>query len=1479
MTIDPLIRRKLLAFSLKPALRALVAVGALTTTFTFMSGPAQAQSIPNGPENFQAQTDWVDQSPSPLTLGHIYRSFGDPDEDADIGMGKGWMHSWSGRLKLPKYYNAKYAASIAIVLPDGTSALFLKDDGEQAPWLPATGADFLLGSVGNAWQYHRASDNSIWKFDNKGWLTQVTLRNGWNYNILQTNGKVLSVANSFGRGLGFSYRTDGRLGSVTLPDGNAVNYDYNAKGSLSSVKVNSYQTHAYSYGNITFPGLVTAVGDAQGNQILGFSYNPDGSLKETTRAGVTGAYRVSYAGAASVGSAGMLVAAGTDDPNWYKASVTTTDPNGNSITRQYQGTASGVRLVGQNNARFWDKFKEELNTDLLPASKEDFQGNKTTYQWNTNRQLITQVVAASNRPEAQTTQIEWHDAMSLPTKITEAGRITQLSYDDGGNLVGTLVTDTASGKAYSSAWAYNPNGLPYSYTDAGGQTVFGYDTKGNLNKVTDPQGRISQYTHDGAGRILTATDPSGLVRSYSYNPKGQLTSFSAGGLLTTLSYMPNDKLGTVTFANGYAITYQYDGALRTSNWSDNRGNSGQYTLDAQDNATSATVKDSAANTALQVQRSINGINRVTRETIGGNQTTSMTYDANGDLTTVYGGPTQTTTFAVDGLRRLNKITDPLNNTATLTYNQLDAITSAKDFKGVTTSYTRDALGNAKQEVTPDAGTGNATYDVRGLLASTTDATDRTIGVERDALGRITKINYNNGTSSVLRYDLTGTTYNTAAAPNASIGHLSEVQDPGVTTQYQRDALGRVLRKTQILAGGETRSIAYSYVPAGQGGAGSVQSITYPSGKQLAYQYDSTGLITGMQWNGTALLSGLTWNPLGMPKGWSWPGILAAPGATAKLAEARSYNTAGQLTHTGILDLTWDAAGRVSAIEQSQMVPAAASAGGAATTTVQARIASAYTYDAAGRLIASGHSLKSTPTVNWPRVGTLATNLLDVAGYNSIGYAYDANGNRLSASINKNPASSSSTTTIRAYSLTAGTNVLASITSVTNPGGVAGATKTYQYDAAGAITSATTSGATGGAQYLHYGANGRVAKVTGTASSTDPSAVSYLYNSASQRLLKTDARQSTTAPRTEHTLYSEEDSAQLLGTYSNQRSASSAAPAGEMDSTEVIYLPTAQGMVPVAAQINGRLYAIHADHLSTPRRLTNQQGQVAWQWLLTGFGEVSPTTGARGYVQADSPVAGSLPSYAPEVTFNLRYPGQQWDEETQLSYNVNRYYGPQEGRYIQADPIGLAGGWNRFGYVGGNPLNGTDRLGLYESSPWLRAFVPGQVTFDHGMTAWENGNYGQAGLLFGAMLGEQALSVVGFRVPPVVVAPVVTRMAPVTAEAGATCVPEGIKITSKGLNLVEQNLSRFDLWEPNAAMVQRLRDSLQAGERLTGADANFYLHEIAENTGRLKGLGYDEAHAAALNKYGVSNFSIYHPEVIQNFPSEFNNAWRSYWGIK
>jgi len=50
---------------------------------------------------------------------------------------------------------------------------------------------------------------------------------------------------------------------------------------------------------------------------------------------------------------------------------------------------------------------------------------------------------------------------------------------------------------------------------------------------------------------------------------------------------------------------------------------------------------------------------------------------------------------------------------------------------------------------------------------------------------------------------------------------------------------------------------------------------------------------------------------------------------------------------------------------------------------------------------------------------------------------------------------------------------------------------------------------------------------------------------------------------------------------------------------------------------------------------------------------------------------------------------------------------------------------------------------FMSSKWQRALVPGQVQFDNGMTAIEEGRYGAASLHFGAMLGEQVATVLTF----------------------------------------------------------------------------------------------------------------------------------------
>jgi len=68
------------------------------------------------------------------------------------------------------------------------------------------------------------------------------------------------------------------------------------------------------------------------------------------------------------------------------------------------------------------------------------------------------------------------------------------------------------------------------------------------------------------------------------------------------------------------------------------------------------------------------------------------------------------------------------------------------------------------------------------------------------------------------------------------------------------------------------------------------------------------------------------------------------------------------------------------------------------------------------------------------------------------------------------------------------------------------------------------------------------------------------------------------------------------------------------------------------------------------------------------------------------------AYENQIENNLRFQGQYFDAETGLHYNRFRYYDPNCGRFINQDPIGLAGGNNNYLYVP-NPTGWVDPFGL------------------------------------------------------------------------------------------------------------------------------------------------------------------------------------------
>jgi len=74
------------------------------------------------------------------------------------------------------------------------------------------------------------------------------------------------------------------------------------------------------------------------------------------------------------------------------------------------------------------------------------------------------------------------------------------------------------------------------------------------------------------------------------------------------------------------------------------------------------------------------------------------------------------------------------------------------------------------------------------------------------------------------------------------------------------------------------------------------------------------------------------------------------------------------------------------------------------------------------------------------------------------------------------------------------------------------------------------------------------------------------------------------------------------------------------------------------------------------------------------------------------------------------------------------------------------------------------------------------------------------------------------------------------------------------------------------MMARVRQAFMRGERISGADASFYMHEISESTMMRRGMPYTAAHQAAIDKYRVSPYTLYHSDIVRASPIFSSNPW-------
>jgi RHS repeat-associated protein len=360
-----------------------------------------------------------------------------------------------------------------------------------------------------------------------------------------------------------------------------------------------------------------------------------------------------------------------------------------------------------------------------------------------------------------------------------------------------------------------------------------------------------------------------------------------------------------------------------------------------------------------------------------------------------------------------------------------------------------------------------------------------------------------------------------------------------------------------------------------------------------------------------------------------------------------------------------------------------------------------------------------------------------------------------------------------------------------------------------------------------------------------------------------------------------------------------------------------------------------DQLGTPRMVFDKSGSLSGvsRHDYLPFGEeLYAGTGGRSAAQGYSVGDGA----------RQKFTSYEHDGETGLEFAQARYYSNLQGRFTGVDPLSgnkpdQPQNWNPYSYCVNNPLVYTDPSGLvwgqryskedntiyiswYDSWGDMEKAGASAVTdflVKDSQKGWIVLNafakiaepISDAEYLEGLVNGTNFLRSAGVpmadmvrhelmkKIDPIGLAFVTGGMAaPEEAEAGI--MTSGVAISEKGLQIVEEHLIKLEgtLSMENVLMLARLRSALWSGDRLTGADASFYMHETSEATitNRImaeKGLSYqaaaDSAHALTLSKYqkfGMSQLTNYHPDVIRstlyvNGAQNWGDAYLNRWNIK
>ncbi|WDB43409.1 RHS element core protein [Escherichia albertii] len=842
-----------------------------------------------------------------------------------------------------------------------------------------------------------------------------------------------------------------------------------------------------------------------------------------------------------------------------------------------------------------------------------------------------------------------------------------------------------------------------------------YDEAGRLKAQTDAAGRRTEYSlHMASGAVTAVTGPDGRTVRYGYNSQRQVTS--------------------VTYPDGLRSSREYDEKGRLAAETSRSGETTRYSYDDPASELPTGIQDATGSTK---QMAWSRYGQLLAFTDCSGYTTRYEYDRYGQRTAVH---------REEGLSIYS------------IYDSRGRLTGQKDAQGRETRYEYSAAGDLTAIVAPDGSRSETQYDAWGKAISTTQG-GLTRSMKYDAAGRIIVLTNENGSQSTFRYDpvdrLTeqrGFDGRTQRYHYDLTGKLTQSEDEGLITLWHYDASDRITHRmvngdpaeqwqyddhgwlTEIshLSEGHRVAVHYGYDDKGRL-TGERQTVENPETGEMLWEHETghayseqepdglpsvewltygSGYLAGMKLGGTPLVE-YTRDRLHRETVRSFGN--GADSSTAGYEQVTAYTLTGQLRgrHLNLPQLdreyTWNDNGqlvRISGPQESREYRYSDTGRltGVHTTAANLDIDIPYATDPAGNRLPDPELHPDSTLTAWPD-----NRIAEDAHYV---YRYDEYG-RLAEKTDRIPEGVIRMHDERTHHYHYDSqHRLVFYTRIQH--GEPLVESRYLYDPLGRRTGKRVwrreRDLTGWMslsrkpEVTWYGWEGdRLTTVQ-----TQQSRIQTVYQPGSfTPLIRIETENGEQAKARHRSLAEvlQEDTgvtlpaelAVMLGRLERELRAGAVSAESEAWLAQC-GLTAAQMAAQMEAEYipERRLHLYHCDHRGLPQALISPEGETAWRGEYDEWGNL-------------------LGEENPEqLQQSLRLPGQQYDEESGLYYNRNRYYDPLQGRYITQDPIGPDGEWNLYQYPL-DPISDSDPLGLKTCSCTVTfsAVGPRQATNANG----------------------------------------------------------------------------------------------------------------------------------------------------------------------